>query len=367
MHWMLFSILIAGTKSRSKDLYHVYSLQDICPLGHRKREINLSTGAAIFILNEEANDGARTFLSRNDLSCHLELEAPVGFGFHVFMEDLSLDEDPDDIDHGRCQDYVQFGRDFMYFTTSKSQKFCGKRIPIFYQNNPEGQQVKIRGQGLRWHIEEIDNEMDFWIMVKKNQRSDRANKKSWRRIKLVVTVFKKNCGFSDLTYRQCQHTNRCIKKDYFCDTHANCAWPTGYEATDEKNCDSYYQGAHLNDGAAVLVASNIPVIIIAAIGVCLSVTFIIFFVKRFIFVFCDTDDISERASAAEDPDPRSIATTLHTLPSNNEQISTPPLDEHMWPPPPSYDDVIKAGIEGRICTTHDSQPPPYSPPSPPLS
>ena len=48
-------------------------------------------------------------LSR-DLSCHLELEIPSGYGLHIYMDEMHLagNEENDD-----CIDYVQFGRDIL--------------------------------------------------------------------------------------------------------------------------------------------------------------------------------------------------------------------------------------------------------------
>ena len=52
----------------------------------------------------------------------------------------------------------------------------------------------------------------------------------------MVTVFKKNCASGDLWYRKCRASNHCIRSDYFCDTMANCLWPSGEDATDERDC-----------------------------------------------------------------------------------------------------------------------------------
>ena len=104
--------------------YLIYSLERICV--PYKKEVQLGNSAAIFYL-DESDPGTREYLSKRDLDCHLELEVPSSslYGFHVFIDEMVLDE------AGRVavsskehcpQDYVQFGRDVGYITTSMSPR-----------------------------------------------------------------------------------------------------------------------------------------------------------------------------------------------------------------------------------------------------
>ena len=54
--------------------------------------------------------------------CHLELLLPSpDYGFGIYMEEMSLSGNTGDC----TEDWVQFGRDILFFTTYKSNKYCG--------------------------------------------------------------------------------------------------------------------------------------------------------------------------------------------------------------------------------------------------
>ena len=59
----------------------------------------------------------------------LQVSTSKLFGFHVFIDELQLDENtikPASRSLGQCpNDYVQFGRDTFYVTTSTSGRYCG--------------------------------------------------------------------------------------------------------------------------------------------------------------------------------------------------------------------------------------------------
>ena len=101
----------------------------------------------------------------------------------------------------------------------------------------------------RWYVEESDWEMDLWVKVSKNQDSRRGEpgQKPLRKLRIIVTVFKKSCKDGDMWYRRCKGTNHCVRQGYFCDTLANCVWPSGEDAADEKDC-KVFQGSPLEGG-----------------------------------------------------------------------------------------------------------------------
>ena len=91
------------------------------------------------------------------------------------------------------------------------------------------------GQGTRFYVEETDREMDLWIKISKRTTSFNPQP---RRLKLTVTVIKKNCGTHNPFYRQCSYSNHCIRREFFCDGRINCAWPDAeHGGTDEVKCD----------------------------------------------------------------------------------------------------------------------------------
>ena len=70
-------------------------------------------------------------MAKRELNCHMELQVSTSklFGFHVFIDELQLDENtikPASRSLGHCpNDYVQFGRDTFYVTNSTSGRYCG--------------------------------------------------------------------------------------------------------------------------------------------------------------------------------------------------------------------------------------------------
>ena len=130
-------------------------------------------------------------------------------------------------------------RDVAFVTSHKSQKFCGTRgTPVGSASN--GSSVATipsfnTGQGTRFYVEETDREMDLWIKISKRTTSFNPQP---RRLKLTVTVIKKNCGTHNPFYRQCSYSNHCIRREFFCDGRINCAWPDAeHGGTDEVKCD----------------------------------------------------------------------------------------------------------------------------------
>lgn len=69
------------------------------------------------------------------LNCHLELEAPSGFGLHTYIQEMNFrgDEKMNDC----SEDYVQFGRDVFAFTVYKSPLFCGHRPAVNFSQSED--------------------------------------------------------------------------------------------------------------------------------------------------------------------------------------------------------------------------------------
>ena len=99
-------------------------LEDLCSPDGTKVRTSLGTEVNVFTFNSSW-PGLEP--SRRTLSCHLELYLPSSlYGFSVFIEEMSLGG----AQGGGCRrDSLQFGRDILFLTTHKSDKYCGRVEP----------------------------------------------------------------------------------------------------------------------------------------------------------------------------------------------------------------------------------------------
>merc|ERR1711997_195048 len=245
----------------------------------------MGTGSAILTLDEK-NPVTSNILKNKDISCHLELETHnTDYGFHIFFDEMDLDVKENSVLDGpkptTCHDYVQFGRDVLYFTTSKSRKFCGFRERLFYHNATQADYARALTQGNRLFIESADHEMDVWLKVKSTRYRPIKRK---RHLRLIVTVFKKGCQSNDMYWRKCDNTNYCVRKGHFCDNYANCGWPDGEIASDEtqKMCAEAWKksGEYAGHTGDIFEPTNIPTIIIVSLVVIISLFLLIFVIVR---------------------------------------------------------------------------------------
>lgn len=326
--------------------YDVRDLREICYKNGDKKEIWVGRRPAIFQLAVEPGKLAEDFM------CHLELEFNPGYGLHVYIEEMHLrgKENLDD-----CPDYIRFGRDVGPFTTYRSPKYCGTRPRV---NLTGGEGRGPRGGTLtRFYIEERDSEMDFKISVQAAPQ--------WtfpRNLSVVVTTFKPSCSVRDRKFVQCPQTKSCIRKELFCDSVPNCAWPNGDFSTDELDCDS--------ESASAFSASNIPIVIIAIIVVIAIVVVIAMTIRHLWRTFThrrvhssggggggpETQTRTSRSSRPRAsrmpsaPDAPLEEMSLSQNPAGRGHATAPPGDE-VLSAPPSYEDIIKEMPES---------PPPYS-------
>ncbi len=71
---------------------------------------------------------------------------------------------------------------------------------------------------------------------------------------------------------KCPHSERCIRRELFCDRVTNCVWPNGDVAYDEIKCDEY----NSSSVGKVFSPANIPVIIIVVIvGIGVVIVFVV--------------------------------------------------------------------------------------------
>ena len=216
----------------------------------------------------------------------------------------------------------------------------------------------------RFHIEERDHEMDLWLRLGSAKASDQH-----RNLTLVVTVFKKNCNARDPHFRHCRHTDYCVRNEYFCDSYANCAWPSGDSATDEDYCDGSEWvpsgfGSGMSNGA--LNASNIPIIIIVIIVVVGVIIVFAVGISHFIKTFKASSPSDELSGSSA----TSSATRANRRPRPSGQEASAPmlLSEGSGGPaspsaPPSYEEALKT--QPVVMTVDPKLDPPELPAHPP--
>ena len=388
-------LLLAGTAS-SVEEYKIYDFATCCPLKGGKRVINLKTGTAIFVL-DQSSQVTKNILEEREISCHLELEIPsTNYGFHVFFDEMNLDENENSVLEGpkpkTCNDYVQFGRDVLYFTTSKSRKYCGYRERLFYHNATEFDYARASRQGSRLFIEKNDSEMDVWLSVKRNKDRQRKSK---RILRIIVTVFKKVCSDNDLYWRKCVNSRYCVRKGLYCDNYANCGWPDGERATDEtkKLCaEVWRKNSEISGIGTVFSPSNIPIIIVVTIIVTAILVIFVIALVRFVRAIHATsakpnDDGSSpsgnpsrranRGIRSESgrtrgtrsrisPEQRALTPTASSRASSDDTEITPVLLHHTDPggalpsAPPSYDEAMQVPYAPSAPAIDRSDPPPYT-------
>lgn len=251
--FLLISISSVGSSSLSP--YQHYKLESVCT-SSSKKSIYLHNRPAIFTFNST---------NRNTLQCHIELHVSDNFGFSIFTETMKLDNTQN------CQrDFLQFGRDFLFITSYKSPKRCGYVEPTRRILRDDGTLMKIQygetGLGKREYIEDEQKEMDIWLSVFPPQHGQKH-----KELKLIVTPFKKECKDEDYYYWKCPSTNKCIKKELFCDGQINC---DGFEKEEQTEyC------LRLTDTSGVEMFISIPIIILIVVFSIVALMFLIFVMK----------------------------------------------------------------------------------------
>ena len=141
-------------------------------------------------------------------------------GFFVFFDSLNFSP----INH--CEeDYVQFGRDILFITSYRSEKFCGEISGSFpshnKSNNASELSPSVTPMSKRIYSESSDQEMDIWVKM-----SVHSSKLSHKSLSFVVTPFKKSCSSLDSDYQRCGSSPHCVREQFFCDGVVNCGQST---------------------------------------------------------------------------------------------------------------------------------------------
>ena len=238
--------------------YDFYPLESLCGMYQDKQTISLKTRPAVISLTSRI---VKT------MKCHLELRLPSeSFGFSVFIESMMLDNTT-----GCSRDFLQFGRyyktiferhlfitfrDFLIFTSYKSEKRCGTIGATKKILNNDGTLLSIdygnNSLKEREYLEAEDDEMDIWLEIHRSEP-----RQATKHLKLIVTPFRKVCSKSDYLYKQCPSNKKCIKRELFCDGIINC------DGEEKEEKDEYCLKTSVLPGSGIFM--SIPVIIIVVI------------------------------------------------------------------------------------------------------
>jgi len=226
---MLLMVSVVQMNERFQ-YYQNYRLEKLCPPDGRKVRMRLEDSVASFQLNSSLVPG-------HIFNCHLELVLDQSdLGFFVYFDSMSLNEDKD----GDCEeDYVQFGRDILFITSHRSNKYCGgiegSLVPAppssGLANVTEDPLANVTPLDKRIYSEHADTEMDIWIKITVPHHSGSRPKT----LSLIVTPYKKTCNNHDRRYKRCGASQHCIRSELFCDGTVNCAVNTQVPQ-DENGC-----------------------------------------------------------------------------------------------------------------------------------
>merc|ERR1719220_1754360 len=242
---VLFALLLPLCGDGS---YNNYRLEKLCPPDGSKVRLKLTDFVASFHLNSSLVPGSH-------FTCHVELILDSSkFGFFVYFDSMKISPPLD----GECEmDYVQFGRDILFITSHRSNKFCGTiegTLPLPpprpttttspSSNASLARTVKTSKESVagstsyatplpkRVYSEASDQEMDIWIQL----AVPPADWPGHKTLSLTVTPFMKSCRKEDRKLRRCSSSSRqCIRKELFCDGRINCALPSS-KPLDEASC-----------------------------------------------------------------------------------------------------------------------------------
>jgi len=217
--------------------YSNYRLEKLCPPDGSKVRLKLTDSVASFHLNS-------SLLPGTSFTCHVELILDSSkSGFFAYFDSMKISPPTD----GDCEiDYVQFGRDILFITSHRSNKYCGTIEGAFpatklattpptgnITSNQEETTVAPRTPlSKRVYREDSDQEMDIWLQLAVPPTDWPGHKT----LSITVTPFKKSCKKKDNSYRRCSSSHSyCIRKELFCDGRINCALE-GASPPDETSC-----------------------------------------------------------------------------------------------------------------------------------
>jgi len=336
---ILSSIFHLGT-SAQVSAYKEYQLENLCPENQDLKPLYLNNQAHLFTFNST---------NKELLKCHLELHLQSeSFGFSVFTEVMKLE-----VTKECTYDFLMFGKSFFFLSYKKSEKKCGNVEPTHRNERDDGSLFNIDYRNTprqrREYIESSKKTMDIWLNINPPKFGQPS-----KQLKLIVTPFKKKCLTDDYYYRKCPGTDKCIKRELFCDGIINCDGAPKDEQ--EEYC---LLNSSINN---VDMFISIPIIILIVVFAIVGLMFVIFMIKLFSLAYkrkITEPSVETERRALRDPISNSFCNTtnpsrgiraLHSQLSGTSGTST----NSMTPSAPS---TSESELEITPLPPH---PPPYS-------
>ena len=235
------------------------------------------------------------------------------------------------------------------FTSHKSKKRCGV-LPPLDLSKPAPEEDRVSQLSSREYIETTDKEMDVWLSIYPPGPGMTS-----KELSLVVTPFKKQCSTGDGYYKQCPGSEKCIKRELFCDGFVNCDG----DPKDEQEEYCLVNSSISNDNAFL----SIPIIILIVIFVLLGIMFMIFMLRFLCIAMKNARRASLRTTGpGVEAERRALASgsgdlRLSGLARTEATPSAPASPSEVGPglplQPPSYSEVVGSG-------EYKDDPPKYS-------
>ena len=235
------------------------------------------------------------------------------------------------------------------FTSHKSKKRCGVLAPLDLSGQELGEEW-VTQLSKREYIETTDTEMDLWLSIYPPGPGG-PNKE----LSLVVTPFKKQCSAGDGYYKQCPGSEKCIKRELFCDGFVNCDG----DPKDEQEEYCLVNSSITNDNAIL----SIPIIILIVIFVLLGIMFMIFMLRFLCLAMKNARRASlntsgpgveaERRALASGPADLRLSGLGRTEAAPSAPASPSEVSPGLPLQPPSYSEVVGSG-------EYKDDPPKYS-------
>ena len=191
---MMYPVMV----NPSNNVYIEHKLENLCRDNNRKVSVNLGKQPAALLFNNTIN-----------LQCYLKLRTPQDFGFFVFFDTVRLET------ASNCsRDFVQFGKDFFFVSSIKSQKFCENFESRDATENSEESSEDENDFDSRIFTELGTNEMDVWIKILAGT--------SLKQLRMIVTPLMTECDRHNLWWTRCSSGSGCVRRDVVCDGVINC-------------------------------------------------------------------------------------------------------------------------------------------------
>jgi len=269
-------------------------------------------------------------------TCRLQLTPHAGgLGLSLFTQKLVLQESP------RCSDdFIQFGKTFLFFAQTKSPKFCTNVDLPDNKTSP----VRLVPSPREW-VERDAGYIHLWLSISQSLQN--------KQVQILATPFRVKCGSTERHWVHCQGTDACIRRSEFCVSSVACGGR-------EERCHTRTTLSSVPGGPLDSSGFPLSLLLIAALVLVFSFLFCGLFLRIGLqYLVRKKDELTRR-----DED-RGGGDETETL--DDSAPSAPPLPTNSFcaplPPPPTYSEAVASSPPPpKLSSQHPLhvQPPPYS-------